>query len=282
MRVYETKSIRVASELLTQTPSSISQSIKELSRQLGIPLFNRAGRGLTPTSEADTLYPIIKKSHDKIVTGVESVKTFDTTSAGIIRIVTTSYFAGYYLAERVARFHKIYPNIKFDISHQTLARGTEILKRHEADILFSLIPAKRFIDKDIDIINIETFEQSFFTTKDFALKNNLSQTISKEKFDTLPFIAIRSYQGYIDGSVREPDIVVDVQDVCTYLLSNIQSTGFGIKWAIKKLFADNTYFFSVDGLEPKDAILACMYPKGVMPKKVASFIKALGPATTGA
>lgn len=54
--VYETRSITAAAKKLFLTPQGLSRNIQELEQELGVVLFERTQRGVTPTAAAAFLY----------------------------------------------------------------------------------------------------------------------------------------------------------------------------------------------------------------------------------
>lgn len=49
--ISETGSLNKASEILYVSQPSLTSSVKELEKELGITIFHRSGRGVTPTNE---------------------------------------------------------------------------------------------------------------------------------------------------------------------------------------------------------------------------------------
>ncbi len=54
--VYEARSITAAAKKLFITPQGLSRGIQQLEQELGVALFERTQRGVTPTAAADLLY----------------------------------------------------------------------------------------------------------------------------------------------------------------------------------------------------------------------------------
>ena len=57
LATYEHGSLTAAAEELGYAQPSISEQIRALERSLGVQLFRRVGRGVVPTTVADTLRP---------------------------------------------------------------------------------------------------------------------------------------------------------------------------------------------------------------------------------
>ena len=57
LTVYEQGSLTAAAEELGYAQPSISEQIRGLEKSIGLQLFRRVGRGVVPTTVADTLRP---------------------------------------------------------------------------------------------------------------------------------------------------------------------------------------------------------------------------------
>src|ERR1044072_10057059 len=81
LATYEQGSLTAAAEQLGYAQPSISEQIRNLERSLGIQLFRRVGRGVVPTTAADTLRPhaarVLAAVDDARRAG-QSAKSFET------------------------------------------------------------------------------------------------------------------------------------------------------------------------------------------------------------
>lgn len=113
--VYRTRSFtRAAEELFTSQPT-ISEHMKNLEDRLGCRLFDRLGRSIAPTPEADILYP-------KAVEILAELKRLESTLASAARTVSGEIVIGastipgeYILPSRAAAFNAHYPDVSFEI-----------------------------------------------------------------------------------------------------------------------------------------------------------------------
>ncbi|WP_273979563.1 LysR family transcriptional regulator [Vibrio parahaemolyticus] len=76
--VYRHRSITVAAEALELTQPGISGMLKRLQHQLGVTLFVRDGRGISPTHHAKELVRKIEPALIQVHNSLESLKTFNT------------------------------------------------------------------------------------------------------------------------------------------------------------------------------------------------------------
>jgi len=249
------------------THSAVSQNISALTKQLGVQLFHSQARGMVPTSYAESLYPIIKESMIRLDGAEDKIKNFTAESPGVIKIVCTTNFAGNYIAPHIVSFKKEYPNIDFDIFVKTnVDHALEMLEKGYAQLVLSIVPLDDM--ENLNVIELERFEQSFFTTKAFADQNNIKDSVSKKQFEDLPLAALRTIHNFAD--VKQPDIVVDSQDIGFSILRENTVVGFGI-WDVATKVMDNLVKFKVEGIEPKDASLVCVHAS-TLPKAAVGFV----------
>src|SRR6478752_3642496 len=75
LATYEHGSLTAAAEELGYAQPSVSEQIKTLEKSLGVQLFRRVGRGVVPTTVADTLRPYAERvlaSVDEATQAVQS------------------------------------------------------------------------------------------------------------------------------------------------------------------------------------------------------------------
>ncbi len=85
-RVVELGSITSGGRDLRLTPAVASKRIKELEKHLGVRLFNRTTRSLTPTGVGTVFYGEAKKVLASIDDAEATVATFSDTPHGVIRV----------------------------------------------------------------------------------------------------------------------------------------------------------------------------------------------------
>jgi len=113
--VYRTRSFtKAAAELFTSQPT-ISEHMKNLEERLGCRLFDRLGRSISPTPEAELLYPRALA----ILEELEKLDSFLATAServcGELVIGAGTIPGAYVLPQLAARFKDRYPEISFEI-----------------------------------------------------------------------------------------------------------------------------------------------------------------------
>lgn len=112
--VYESGSLRGASEHLRLTPAGASKRLLTLENRLGRRLFNRTTRKLSPTTDGEILYRYAQKI---LISVNDAEKLFlnRTELEGHLRITASATFVQSYLSPVVSEFLRTYPKVIMDI-----------------------------------------------------------------------------------------------------------------------------------------------------------------------
>lgn len=138
--VYKNRSFSRASEALHLTQPTISNHIKTLEDEFGCKLFDRLGRSIIPTKEAEVLYTHALEIITKAETIDEAIREIKKDLTGRI-IIGASTIPGVYLMPRImTEFRKKYPEISFQIQISDSRGILESIARH--DLLLGIVGAK--------------------------------------------------------------------------------------------------------------------------------------------
>lgn len=112
--VYESGSLRGASDRLRLTPAGASKRLLTLENRLGRCLFNRTTRKLSPTTDGEILYRYAQKI---LISVNDAEKLFlnRTELEGHLRITASATFVQSYLSPVVSEFLRAYPKVTMDI-----------------------------------------------------------------------------------------------------------------------------------------------------------------------
>jgi DNA-binding transcriptional LysR family regulator len=123
--VYKTRSFtRAAAELFTSQPT-ISEHMRNLEEHLGCKLFDRLGRSIMPTPQAELLYPKaveILNEMDKISTMLAAVSN---VVSGELLLGASTIPGAYILPRYAAAFKKRFPGVSFQV---TISDSAQIIK----------------------------------------------------------------------------------------------------------------------------------------------------------
>src|SRR3954447_18215783 len=73
LRVFEAAARWNAGKELNLTPSAVSHAIRKMEELLGVKLFERVGRGVSLSSEGQTLLGYTERGFDELLRGLEAV-----------------------------------------------------------------------------------------------------------------------------------------------------------------------------------------------------------------
>ncbi len=138
--VYRHRSFTRASEELLISQPTISEHIKNLENSLGCRLFDRLGRSIMPTAEAEILYPKALQLLDDIKRTREEITAVGTGMKGTL-IIGASTIPGTYILPRAAySFKKQFPEVAFEIRITDSAAIISMVMQH--DILCGIVGAQ--------------------------------------------------------------------------------------------------------------------------------------------
>lgn len=132
--VMETGKITSAADLLGTTQPSVSKMIADLEFAAGFTLFERRGRQVIPTSEAQALYEEVERSFvgmSEISRVIEDIRDFRT---GSLLIAGMPALALKFLPDVIAEFVAAEPGIAVSLR----ARSSQAVQRHLVSQQFDL------------------------------------------------------------------------------------------------------------------------------------------------
>ena len=139
--VAEVGNITAAAQALYISQSAVSQSIKQLERDLQTRLFARNSRGVTLTAEGQMLYEYVRSAMGLLETGEEKLSQTRELQMGQLTIGASDTVTSQFLLPYLDTFHKRHPAIHIQIvsgrSHKVLG----LLRSGKVDIAFAIFVA---------------------------------------------------------------------------------------------------------------------------------------------
>lgn len=114
-RAYELGSFSAVGRELGLTQSSISKHIASLEAELGVQLFARTTRKLSPTHDAATLYEGVQHLLDVLDSIHSSLDKGRTEPAGLLRIALPDTYGRTVVLPKLSRFVERFPKIRLDV-----------------------------------------------------------------------------------------------------------------------------------------------------------------------
>ncbi|MEN2995231.1 MAG: selenium metabolism-associated LysR family transcriptional regulator [Thermodesulfovibrio sp.] len=166
--VFKNKSFSKAAKELFLTQPTISEHIKALEEELNCILFDRFGKIIIPTKEAEILYQNAQEIIEKLEELKDTLQKIKSKPSGNLHIAASSIPGTYILPKLIASFKSNYPeiSIQIDISDsnsviESLISGKILLgvvgtKLHESKIEY--LP---FMDDELVIVSPNSIEESY-------------------------------------------------------------------------------------------------------------------------
>lgn len=111
-RIVERGSITAGGRDLRLTPAVASNRLRELEQRLGVRLFNRTTRSLTPTEVGNVFYEHARKVIESLEDAEAVVAGFSATPRGALRVAAPLGVGRTRIAPEIPRFQKKWPDIE--------------------------------------------------------------------------------------------------------------------------------------------------------------------------
>lgn len=246
IKVYELKNISKAAQTLYVSQPSISYSIKELEKQLGVDLFNRKSKGVEPTIEGEKLYYYISNALNIIHIGERKLSE-NNEKEEVVRIGVHTHICTCLLSKYIGDFSKIHPNIMFELIDLSTNSMVHMMESKKLDFIIDSLPIKS--DKlNIEIINLKKLDTCILGNKKFICKNKKLELKDLSKFPfVLPHktaVITKSLNDYLSNySVKiEPYISIWTTEMMIDFVKKGMGVGYFIKDSVLDLIQNEQYF----------------------------------------
>lgn len=132
-----------AAKLLNMTQPGVSRTIGSLELWLGYALFERRGRRLVPTPEAEALY----REVDQVYSGIERItqvaQDLRFQRAGALRVATLPALAQWLVPLAIARFLATRPNVTVFVQSLPSRQIAEMVSTRQFDVGVVELPLSR-------------------------------------------------------------------------------------------------------------------------------------------
>ncbi len=211
--VAQIGSISEVAERLYISAPAVSQAVKSVENQIGVSLFVRNKRqGMQLTSAGEKVFNLVGQMFglDKQIEQVGFQEK--NLLSGNIKIGTIPMITGCILAKPLAKFKKLYPNIKVEVFEGTPVEVTKMVENGLVDFAITCTPFGN-IDYEILITDeiVAIFSQNIDMPDKIDLKNGVENMILvKEACETISEIIKTDFSLSFSKSflVRDTDTVV--------------------------------------------------------------------------
>ncbi|VVD94433.1 LysR family transcriptional regulator [Pandoraea iniqua] len=129
-------SLNRAAERIGRSQSAVSQQMRKLEEQVGMPLFRRLGRGLALTESGEL---VLSYAHRILDLNDEVVRAVRGASIeGVVRFGLPGDFAESWLPKALGQFKKTHPGVRVEVAVERNGALLERLDRGELDLVLAM------------------------------------------------------------------------------------------------------------------------------------------------
>jgi DNA-binding transcriptional LysR family regulator len=129
-----------AAERLRVSTARVSQTIKQLERRVGVPLFERSSRRVALTPVGQRLYEDLRPAYEQIQTGVERAVRAGREVRGRLRVGFVGAAAGQFVLDAARVFQARHPDCDVQIRENQVTDAFGPLRADEIDVLLTTLP----------------------------------------------------------------------------------------------------------------------------------------------
>ncbi len=154
LRVFDAGSISAAARRLDLSVAVASQRLRALEQSLGVRLFHRTTRSLTPTPEGLALAEQGRPLVDDLQTLMSGLGQAGTVVSGTLRLTTSATFARQYVSPVLPEFMRRHPGIRLSVDlsdrmHDLVTSGFDLALRIGAMEDSSLVARRLAVNRRV-------------------------------------------------------------------------------------------------------------------------------------
>jgi DNA-binding transcriptional LysR family regulator len=225
----EAGSISRAAVSLGISQSAITESIRALEAQTGAMFFDRHARGMSLTYQGHQFLRHARLIIAAVADAGQALNARPEAVSGVLNLGVTSLVAGYYLADLLARFRRVFPNVRVQVVEEERHYIEPLLLNGELHLALMLVSN---LD-DRAALNFVTLEQSrsrlwIAPSHPFAVRDHVSfaETAAEPLIVlTIDEIATVTRRWWVERGLR-PDVVLNTASV--EAVRSLVATGAGV------------------------------------------------------
>ena len=172
-----------AAELCFVTQSGLSQQIKKLEEELGMPLFKRIGKKVQLTEAGSVFLIHARKVVENVENGKQAIEDLNEMIGGELRLGVT-YIFGLLILPVINVFAKTYQNLKIVVEYGTTEALEQKLLTNELDLV--LVISSHEIELPIQKVPLFTSNMVMAVSKSHSLAS--LDKIAFKKIEDVPLI----------------------------------------------------------------------------------------------
>ncbi|WP_223424191.1 LysR family transcriptional regulator [Tateyamaria pelophila] len=226
--VADAGSLTHAGDKLNLSQSAVSRQIRGLEESLNATLFHRHARGLILTEQGELLFDATTAMNKRLDTAAARIRDSEEEVFGDLRVTTTIGFGTLWLAPRLAKLYKQYPDLRVDLM---LEERVLDLPMREADVAIRM---KEPSQADLIRKRLMTVKMQMFATQPYLDENGLPEKLEDLKDHRLICQNANSAQVGAGSNLVQHLLTYDVKSLLTVnnyfgvLQGVLQNLGLGI------------------------------------------------------
>ena len=139
LAVAEAGSVSGAAAALGISQSAITESLRALEAQTGATLFDRHSKGVTLTYQGHQFLRHSRLILAAVADAGRALNTRPEAVSGTLNLGVTNMVAGYFLADLLARFRRVFPNVTVRVFEEDRAYVEHLLVNGELHLALMLV-----------------------------------------------------------------------------------------------------------------------------------------------
>lgn len=200
-----------AAESLGVGQPTLSAALKKLEDEIGVPLFDRTGRGVTPTAAGSAFLIHARAALREVQAGRKAVSALSGLETGTIGVGGGATATGYLLPEAIAALQALHPDLRFTVRESGSDAVARDVLAGELDLGLVTLPVHGVGSGELMIVRSVTDELRLIVPPGHALHGRRSfrwKDMGGER--VVAFEAGSAVRGVIDEAAREQGVELDL------------------------------------------------------------------------
>lgn len=229
LAVYEAGSFTAAAEALHQAQSSLSRTVLEVERKLGVALFERTTRRLEPTGEGLEFVRVAQRTVAMFDADLRHFAGFLDGQRGRVRVATLPSLAAILLPSIVSAYQHEHPGVELSIEDALAAEVLERVRAGLVDFAVTVVSGEPVDDLHVTPVAADRFCVVFPPGHAFAARTEVSWSeLAREAF--IAFDRTTSIRQHLDRAFAEsgatPRIAIEARNISA--VAGLVAAGLGI------------------------------------------------------
>ena len=222
-------SITRAAELLSVSQPAVSQAVRTLEEEVGMPLFVRTGKGVRLTPAGEVLYSYVERGYESILMGEMKLRELQNLESGEIRIGASDMTLRFFLLPYLQKFHEAYPGIKLTVTNGPTPETLKMMQEGRID--FGVVTDPVGTHGELQVLKMREISDVFVAGYRFLeLKH---RTIPLKELERLPIICLEkntNTRRYMDAFLKENKVFIqpEIELATSDMIVEFARRNFGV------------------------------------------------------